>query len=303
MNIRQLETFYWAATLGSFTAAAERMNATQSTVSMRIQDLEEDFGVDLFDRSQRTARVTAKGRELVRYAQKLLNLTAEIRERVAAPNTTPGSLRLGVAEMISVTWLPKLIRLLHDCYPKIVLEIDEALTRDLEESLRAGALDLILASGRVSGYNLLTHSLGTVDFRWMASPVLDIPTNRPLSPQELQHWPVIALSPKSYHHTRIEDWFRAGNGFCNRLYTCKSFGVASSLATAGLGITLLPIELYRDQIKERVLQVIDTTPSLNTVEFTATIAVDGVPTIAERIAQLAIKASNFEKTASLAAVE
>ena len=79
--------------------------------------------------------------------------------------------------------------------------------------------------------------------------------------------------------------------------------MASSLATAGLGITLLPIELYRDQIKERVLQVIDTTPSLNTVEFTATIAVDGVPTIAERIAQLAIKASNFEKAASLAAVE
>ena len=79
--------------------------------------------------------------------------------------------------------------------------------------------------------------------------------------------------------------------------------MASSLATAGLGITPLPIELYRDQIKERVLQVIDTTPSLNTVEFTATIAVDGVPTIAERIAQLAIKASNFEKTASLAVVE
>ena len=79
--------------------------------------------------------------------------------------------------------------------------------------------------------------------------------------------------------------------------------MASSLATAGLGITPLPIELYRDQIKERVLQVIDTTPSLNTVEFTATIAVDGLPTIAERIALLAIKASNFEKTASLAAAE
>ena len=301
MNIRQLETFYWAATLGSFTAAAERMNATQSTVSMRIQDLEEDFGVDLFDRSQRTARVTAKGRELVRYAQKLLNLTAEIRERIAAPGTTPGSLRLGVAEMVSVTWLPKLIRILHDCYPKIVLEIDEALTRDLAESLRAGALDLILASGRVSGYNLLTHSLGTVDFRWMASPVLGIPTDRPLSPQELQQWPVIALSPKSYHHTRIEDWFRAGNGYCNRLYTCKSFGVASSLATAGLGITLLPIELYRDQIKKRTLQIIDTTPSMKTVEFTATIAVDGVPTIAERIAQLAKKLSNFDKTEILTA--
>ena len=46
--------------------------------------------------------------------------------------------------MVSVAWLPKSIRMLHDYYPRIVLEIDEALTRDLAESLRAGALDLIL---------------------------------------------------------------------------------------------------------------------------------------------------------------
>ena len=161
--------------------------------------------------------MTTNGHALVRYAQKLHNLTAEIRERVAASETTPGTLRIGVAEVVSVTWLPKSIRMLHNYYPKIVLEIDEALTRDLAESSRAGALDLIFASGRISGYNLLTHPLGTVDFRWMASPVLGIPTNRPLSPQELQHWPIIALSPKSYHHTRIEDWFRAGNGYCYRL--------------------------------------------------------------------------------------
>jgi DNA-binding transcriptional LysR family regulator len=63
MNLRQVETFYWAAKLGSFSAAAERMNATQSTVSMRIQEIERDLGVALFDRVQRTARLTPKGRE------------------------------------------------------------------------------------------------------------------------------------------------------------------------------------------------------------------------------------------------
>ena len=55
MNLKQIETFYWAAKLGSFTAAAERLSATQSTVSMRIQELERDFGVALFDRRLRAA--------------------------------------------------------------------------------------------------------------------------------------------------------------------------------------------------------------------------------------------------------
>ena len=69
MNFKKLETFYWAAKLGSFTAAAERMNATQSTVSMRIQELERELAVVLFDRSQRKARVTILVQGIIRRLQ------------------------------------------------------------------------------------------------------------------------------------------------------------------------------------------------------------------------------------------
>lgn len=300
MNIKQLETFYWAAKLGSFTAAAERMNSTQSTVSMRIQDLEQDFGVELFDRSQRTARVTARGRELIRYAEQMLNLSAEIRDRISAPGSIPGSVRLGVAEVVSVTWLPKLIRTLHERHPKIVLELDEALTEELFERLRAGQLDLILAPGRMPGYSLVTRSLGFVDFAWMASPDLAVQDGR-LGPQDLQHFPIIALSPKSVHHTKTEDWFRSRGAFCQRLYTCKSFGVASSLAAAGLGITLLPIEQYRDWIEAGKLRIIDTDPPIAPVEFTAMIAMSGVQPLTELIADLARDVSTFDMTRTSAA--
>ena len=107
MNLRRIETFYWAAKLGSFSAAADRLNATQSTVSVRIQDLEREFGFTLFDRGRRGARLTAKGREVMRYAEDMLRLSAEMRERLAGSETMPGVLRIGVVEMISVTWLPR----------------------------------------------------------------------------------------------------------------------------------------------------------------------------------------------------
>ena len=51
MNLRQLETFFWAARLGSFAKAAQRLNATQSAVSMRIQEIENRLNTVLFDRS------------------------------------------------------------------------------------------------------------------------------------------------------------------------------------------------------------------------------------------------------------
>lgn len=295
MNHKQLETFYWAAKLGSFTAAAERMNSTQSTVSMRIHDLERDFGVELFDRSQRTAQVTPRGRELVHYAERMLNLAAEMRDRISAPDSIPGSVRLGVAEVISVTWLPKLIRTLHERHPKIALELDEALTEELFERLRSGHLDLILAPGRMPGYSLITRSLGFVEFAWMASPALEVPDGR-LGPQDLQHFPIIALSPQSVHHAKTEDWFRSRAAFCHRLYTCKSLGVASSLAAAGLGIALLPVDHYSEWIDDGRLRIIDTDPPIAPVEFTAMIAPSGVQPLTELIADLARDISAFDKT-------
>jgi hypothetical protein len=59
VNVKQLETFITIVRLGTFAAAAEHLNATQSTVSARIQELEQDLGVVLFNRTQRKAHLTA----------------------------------------------------------------------------------------------------------------------------------------------------------------------------------------------------------------------------------------------------
>lgn len=64
MNLQQLETFLTVVELGSFTKTAQRLNSTQSTVSMRIAELERELGVQLPDRSQRHIRPTSKGRGL-----------------------------------------------------------------------------------------------------------------------------------------------------------------------------------------------------------------------------------------------
>ena len=296
LNLKQLETFFWAVKLGSFSAAAERLNTTQSTVSMRIQEFERGFGVALFDRSQRSARPTAKGRELMRHAEEILRLSAELNERLSGEDAAPGVLRIGVAEMVSITWLPRLVKTIHKRYPRLALELDEALTHDLVERLEQGSLDLILAPGRVPGYRTTPVSLGTVEFVWMAGPALELP-RRPLGPAELQRWPVIALSRESYHHTSIEEWFRSVNARCRRIDTCKSLGVAASLAMASLGVTLLPLRYHAGDIRAGRLRVIKTAPAFPPVEFTATSGVDSLQPIAPRIALLAREISDFDKTA------
>lgn len=293
MNLRKLETFYWAAKLGSFTAAAQRLNATQSTVSMRIQELEREFAVTLFDRSQRAARVTTIGRELMQYAEQLLRTSAEMRERIAAAETMPGILRVGVAEVISITWLPRLVREVHQRFPKIRLELDEDLTQDLVNGLEQSSLDLIMAPGRVAGYHFNLISLGTVQFAWMASPSLGLPDGE-ITPRQLQDWPIVALARESYHHTSIEDWFRSGDARCQRIDTCKSTGVAASLARSGLGVTLLPVRCYQRELAAGQLKIVNAVPAFPPIEFTATCANDSFQPLARRVAALARETSDFD---------
>ena len=61
IDLRNIETFFWVATLGGFRAAAEKLSATQPAISQRIASLESDLGVRLFDRDVRGIKLTARG--------------------------------------------------------------------------------------------------------------------------------------------------------------------------------------------------------------------------------------------------
>jgi DNA-binding transcriptional LysR family regulator len=299
LKAQQLETFYWAAKLGSFSAAATRLRTTQSAVSMRIRELERHLGTALFDRIHRAAVITAKGRELLEYAEQILRLSLQAEERIATGKNTPIVVRIGCAEVVSITWLPQFIRAVHASYPQLRLELDEALTQDLIERLEQGSLDLVLAPGKPVGRQFLNTSLGRVTFSWMASPSLDLP-RRPLGPRDLQDWPVIALTKESHHHAAIEEWFAKAGATCRRIDTCKSISVAASLAASGLGITYLPVRCYEQEIADGKLMLVRTTPALPPVEFTATTPTDIFDPFVRRLADLAAQISDFNKSATSA---
>ena len=71
------------ATLGGFRAAAEKLSATQPAIS-RIASLESDLGVRLFDRDVRGIKLTAKGRELLSHAERMLQMRRDMQEAARA---------------------------------------------------------------------------------------------------------------------------------------------------------------------------------------------------------------------------
>ncbi len=294
MTLKHLEALYWVWRLGSFTAAAERLHSTQSAISMRIRDLEEALGQELFDRTARAARLTTKGQELVGYAERVMELMAEIKARIGDPTIVSGIVRIGVTEYVALTWLPDLVRELNARFPRVTLEMNVDLTLSLLDKLRGGEIDLAMLPGPIVQPGLRNISLGFVEFAWMASPALKIPERR-LTPRDLDNWPILTLSKTSNLYAQLERWFEESGAVGRRTDTCNSLSVLASWTISGLGIGYLPIEHFGRDIRAGRLRMVDVTPKLPDLEYVAALDRRHPQPLAQSVAELAVTVSTFER--------
>ncbi|WP_039884195.1 LysR family transcriptional regulator, partial [Achromobacter piechaudii] len=174
IELRNIETFFWVATLGSFRAASDKLNTTQPAVSQRIASLEADLGVRLFERDARGVKLTAKGHELLSHAERMLQVRRDMFEAAREQNVMTGTVRIGVAETIVQTWLPTLIELIHTTYPALVLEIEVDTTHVLRPHLMSRQIDLAFLMGPVLEARVENLPLCSYPLAWVASPTLDL---------------------------------------------------------------------------------------------------------------------------------
>jgi DNA-binding transcriptional LysR family regulator len=131
VEIRQLEAFVAVAEAGSFTAAAERVNLTQSTVSQQIKALEEELGEALFLRGSRQARLTDAGERLLPNARIILETLDAVAVEFRVHGRTPtGRLRVGASAMASSYLFPELYEAFMRAFPNIQLLIRSTPTTD-----------------------------------------------------------------------------------------------------------------------------------------------------------------------------
>ncbi|MGE4251998.1 MAG: LysR family transcriptional regulator [Parvibaculaceae bacterium] len=296
MNIRQVETFYWAAKLGSFKAAASRLNATQSTVSTRIHELEEYYGVELFDRTKRTVRLTMKGSELFGLAEKFVQLTREMQRCMTMEASVSGTVRVGVSEIIADTWFTRLVKETELRLPRISVDYNVDLVAVLFEKLKNGDLDLLLAPRRVGGAGFVVHSLGSVDFHWLASPSLGL-SSRTLTPRDFAGLRILTLSPTSNLWLTMDAWLNKKASVPLDVVVCSSMDVIRAKTIAGQGVSLFHMPRYQSDIDAGLLALIPTAPTVACVEFGAIVRDAPSPAVSA-VAQVASELSEFTKTAT-----
>ncbi|CAJ0796913.1 LysR family transcriptional regulator [Ralstonia holmesii] len=292
LTFKQMEALYWIVQLGSFEAAANRLNATQSAVSKRVQELERNFDVAVFDRSSRTARLTEKGAEIFEYAKELLERRAQIEERIGSKEVLVRQVRIGVTELTALTWLPRLIAAIQAAYPKARVEAEVDLTATLRERLAADTIDLIVVPQTHSTEAFAATQVGEVENAWMCSPAL-ARKKATIALADITEFPLIlqgAQSGTGYLYMRFLQEQGVGTP---RILASNSLIAQLGLTLSGLGVSYLPKACLGHMVARGALSIIHTQPALPPVRYVALHRPSQPDALVAVIARLAAQMCDF----------
>ncbi|WP_442604101.1 LysR family transcriptional regulator [Paenibacillus sp. KN14-4R] len=241
MELHHFIYFKEVAEKGGFTKASQHLHVSQPTISKMVKDLEDELGVQLFERKGRSIHLTDAGKVLLDQANKVLdafnNVPTELSEVI---HLQKGSIRLGLPPMIGSIFFSKVIAQFHKQFPSIKIQIIEAGAKKVTESIEDGSLDLGVAILPVDVSKFEIFSFFKENLMVLAHPSHSI-ANRPiLELHELKEEPFILLSEDFALHDIILN-LCAHIGFTPEV-VCKSsqWDFIGKMVSAELGISFLP---------------------------------------------------------------
>jgi DNA-binding transcriptional LysR family regulator len=292
ITLKQLEALYWIAELGTFERAAARLYTTQSAISKRVQELERGSRIEVFDRSMRGAKLTARGEELFEVAKQFLQLHDQINEIQKGVVSQPKSLRIGVTELTTITWLPQLISAIKGEFGNVQISPKVDMARALFTDLGQSQLDLIIIPGAFSLPEFSYVPLATVQNFWMAQEGL-IDLAKPIRHSDLAEFPVLVQGHASGSGLHLNKRLKDRGVVFQETLVCDSMTALLGLAVAGLGVAFLPYEFCRQFEESGKLEIIQTETPLPPIPYVAMYRGDRPNAFIQEITELAKSHCDF----------
>lgn len=259
MELRNLITFLKIVETGSFSKAAEQLLYSQSTVTVQIQQLEEELHVQLFDRIGKKVYVTEKGQELHTYAQQMMELVQKISCIGSEGQELRGNLRIVSIDSLMVSVLPDILLEYHKRYPKVDIVVKSA------DSM--AEVNLMLSQNEADFGFLFLEKQGQKDllsaFSYKERIVFSAPPTHPLaakkniSMEEIAQEEII-VSNKHVSFTEILSVHSKSltQDIKPTLDIWNATG-AMMMVKRGAGIGLIPYYLIADAVKKGELCTLD----------------------------------------------
>lgn len=241
MNLRELQYLVALAEHRNFRRAADACFVSQPTLSTQIRKLEEELGVDLFERSPKAVMLTPAGRDAAARARVILSEVAAIRDqakRLSQPET--GAVHLGVFPTLGPYLLPHVIPDLRTRFPRLDLFLTEEKSDLLLERLREGRLDAAILALPVHDAQLHAEPLFEEPFYLAVPRQHPLARRRRLAIEELSDHALLLLEDGHCLRDQALDVCHLSGARETSEFRATSLETLRQMVMAGIGITLLP---------------------------------------------------------------
>src|SRR5258707_15564460 len=148
------------------------------------------------------------------------------------------------------------------------MEIDVDLSNRLLTKLARRQIDIALLPGPVQLPGAVRVSLGDCDMKWLGHPQL-WPKDREMKAADLAELPIIGMPQEANAYHTIITWFEEAQVTPSLVHRCNSFSVVALLVRRGVGVSLLPPDLFAGDLESGVLKVMIEQPASPKVEYSA----------------------------------
>ncbi len=257
MDLAALKIFKSVVDQGGVNKAAAKLNRVPSNVTTRIKQLEEQLGARLFLRVGRKLALSAEGKLLLPYADRMLRLSLEA--EAAMRNGKPqGTLRIGSLESTAASRLPPMLSRYHRIYPDVQIDLVTGTSGALVARVHGQDVEAAFVAEPFNAEGLETQTV------FVEELVLITPKSvgQVRSPKDIENRTVIAFTIGCSYRRRLEAWLDAGKVLPHRIVEFQSYHAIVACVAAGTGIAVVPRAVLQLSRASRNLAVTRLPPAI-----------------------------------------
>lgn len=254
LNLDQLRALTEVAALGSFSAAARRLNLTQPAISLQIRELETRWGLRLIERLGKKAHATEPGRQLIEHARRIA------RECEAAESAMRGlrdgwlgRVRIGATLTALMYDLPPILRRLRTDHPRIDIVITNMTTRDTVENMIQNTIDFGLVTLPIKSALLKATPLRPqVCVAILPAATRDVPDE--ITPHYVARKPLVLEHERGAIHSLVMHWLSKHLPLTRQPMHVGIIEAAKQAVASGIGMSIVPDVAVAEPIAEIVVR-------------------------------------------------
>lgn len=241
MELRQLQLFLEVAKHKSITKAAETMHLSQPALSKSIRALEEELGMTLIIRTNKTSDLTDAGRIVLEYAQKMAAVLSEMKTTLNdITNLSRGQINIGLPPFIGSLFFPRVMAKFHYAFPNIELNITEYGGARVVKSVEEGEFELGVAVLPIDEQQFDVYPIVEEEMKLMVYKDHRLATRKVVEIKELKEEEFIFYHEEFALNQIMRNQFIAAGFEPKILFQSSQWDLMTEMVAANLGITILP---------------------------------------------------------------